>query len=217
MKMRFLGTTAVLFSVIAVLLLLALYFSDRCISRSVRERLYSDPDEVPAMKTALVLGTSRYRPGGRINLYFRYRLEAAAMLLERGTVRYLLVSGDNARDNYNEPAEMKKALMEMGVPGEKIILDYAGFRTLDSVVRCSEVFGQERFIIVSQRFHNERALYIARRFGIDAVAFNARDVAGSSGLKVRLREYFARVKAVLDLHVLGTGPRFLGEAVVIPD
>jgi SanA protein len=213
MKMRTLGITGIIFSLLLLTLLLLLYFSDRCISRSVHSRLYTDVEDVPVVKTALVLGTSRYRPGGRVNLYFRYRLDAAVLLLER----YLLVSGDNARDNYNEPLEMKKALIEMGVPSERIILDYAGFRTLDSVVRCSEVFGQDRFVIVSQKFHNERALYIAEQFGIDAVAFNARDVGGSSGTKVRMREYFARVKALLDLHIIKTGPRFLGDAVTIPD
>jgi SanA protein len=217
MKMRTLGITGIIFSLLLLTLLLLLYFSDRCISRSVHSRLYTDVEDVPVVKTALVLGTSRYRPGGRVNLYFRYRLDAAVLLLEQGTVRYLLVSGDNARDNYNEPLEMKKALIEMGVPSERIILDYAGFRTLDSVVRCSEVFGQDRFVIVSQKFHNERALYIAEQFGIDAVAFNARDVGGSSGTKVRMREYFARVKALLDLHIIKTGPRFLGDAVTIPD
>ncbi|ADK79469.1 protein of unknown function DUF218 [Sediminispirochaeta smaragdinae DSM 11293] len=199
------------------LLLILMLFIDRSISVVARERLYDSISEVPSVKTALVLGTSRYRPGGKTNLYFRYRIEAAKALFDAGKVRYLLVSGDNARKSYNEPVEMRQALVEMGVPIDRIVLDYAGFRTLDSVVRCQEVFGQDHFIIVSQRFHNERALYIARHFGIDAVAFNAKDVGGYSGRRIRGREYFARVKALLDLHFFHTGPRFLGETVEIPE
>jgi SanA protein len=217
MKFHTIGTAASIFIILIILVLLIVIVTDRYISRVVRERIYSDHRQLPELKTALVLGTSRYRPDGRVNLYFHFRLEAAKELLDAGKVRYLLVSGDNALENYNEPLEMKRALLEMGVPGERIILDYAGFRTLDSVVRCRQVFGQERFIVVSQQFHNERALFIARYYGIDAVAYNAKDVYGAPGAKVRFREYLARVKAVMDLFMLGTAPRFLGESEVIPE
>jgi SanA protein len=202
--------------ILILLILGVLLLSDWIVGRAAGSRASDDPGSLPKVKSALVLGTSRYLPGGRVNLYFRFRLEAAKELLDRGVVSYLIVSGDNERFSYNEPVEMKKALEEMGVEKGRIVLDYAGFRTLDSVVRCREVFGQEQFIIVSQRFHNERALFIAQKFGIDAYAYNAKDVGGTPGAKVRLREYFARVKAILDLYLLGTGPRFLGESVEIP-
>lgn len=202
--------------VLTALFLLLLLLSDGIVRSAAGTRAHDVPDHLPHTRTALVLGTSRYLPGGRTNRYFTYRLQAAQELLDREIVEYLIVSGDNERYSYNEPVEMKKALQEMGVPEERIILDYAGFRTLDSVIRCREVFGQEQYIIVSQRFHNERALFIAGRYGIDAYAYNARDVGGAPGTKVRIREYFARVKAILDLYLLGTGPRFLGESVEVP-
>ena len=124
--------------------------------------------------------------------------------------------GDNGNRGYNEPEDMKQALLEKGVPEKAMTLDYAGFRTLDSVVRCKEVFQQTDFIIVSQAFHNHRALFIARQKGMAAVAFNARSVGGASGLKLNLREYLARTKAVLDLYFLKKNPRFLGEKIDIP-
>ena len=105
---------------------------------------------------------------------------------------------------------MRRALLARGVPDSLIVLDYAGFRTLDSVVRAREVFGQDSFIVVSQRFHNERAVYLAGRHGIDAVGFNARDVHSLRALRTRTRELLARVKVFLDL-ATKRGPHFLGE------
>ncbi len=162
-----------------------------------------------------MLGTSQYLSNGDRNLYFSYRIEAAYALYRAKKVAYILVSGDNGEKTYNEPKKMRDALIKKGVPAEKIVLDYAGFRTLDSVVRAKEVFGQESFIVVSQKFHNERALYIAENRGLKAFGFNARDVAQYAGFKTHLREYLARVKMMLDLYILGTSPKFLGEAVEI--
>jgi SanA protein len=122
----------------------------------------------------------------------------------------VIVSGDNSTQYYDEASAMKKALVENGVPDSVITLDYAGFRTLDSVVRCKWVFGQSDIILVSQEFQNERALFIAEHFGINAVGFNAQDVPEGYGLKTSIREYFARVKAVLDIYVLKTQPKFPG-------
>lgn len=172
-------------------------------------------DALPRNRVAVVLGCSRILPNGRENLFFRYRIEAAAALFAAGKVDHLLVSGDNGRPGYDEPSDMRDALVSAGVPAVRIVLDYAGFRTLDSVVRAQRVFGLQAFTLVSQRFHNERALYIARHLGLDAVALDARDVPAAAALPVRVRELFARVKTVLDLHLLGTGPRFLGPHVPI--
>ena len=172
-------------------------------------------EAVPVRKAALVLGCAP-TVSGRPNLFFTRRIEAAARLHQAGKVRALIVSGDNSTASYDEPTAMREALVKAGVPGSAIHLDYAGFRTLDSVVRAREVFGQEAVVVVSQRFHNERAVFLARRLGMEATGFNAADVPGRRGLRTRLREYLARVQAVLDVTVLGTQPKFLGPKVVVP-
>jgi SanA protein len=95
------------------------------------------------------------------------------------------------------------------------VLDYAGFRTLDSVVRCREVFSEDSITIISQEFHNQRALFIANKSGVNAIAFNAQEVSKNYSLKTCIREYFARVKCVLDIYILHTDPKFLGEKIKI--
>lgn len=203
-----------LWSVLAITLVTGANYA--LVSYRVRPYLYDKPDDLKNHKVAVLLGTSRYLRGGGQNLYFSYRMAAAAELYHAGKVQYILVSGDNRRKDYNEPRAMYKALQELGVPAGNIILDYAGFRTLDSMVRAREVFGQEQFVVISQKFHNERAVYIARHEGIDAVGYNARDVRSYAGFRTRVREYLARIKMSLDLYVFGTDPKFLGEKETIP-
>lgn len=186
------------------------------ITYRAQDRLYSDLNLLPSKKVALVLGTSKTLSNGRLNLYFKYRMEATAQLYQAGKVEHIIVSGSNHTQFYNEPREMWQALVAKGIPSEAITLDYAGFRTLDSVVRCKAIFSQDDIIIVSQAFHNQRALFIGDFYGIKAVGFNARDVSFSAGIKTRIREYFARCKAVLDLYMLKTQPKFLGKKVDIP-
>jgi len=172
-------------------------------------RCFDDVNRVPGNDVALVLGTS---PHG---LFYHYRIEAAVELYKAGKVKYLLVSGDNGSHTYDEPTAMRRDLIRQGVPKEKIYCDYAGFRTLDSIVRAKKVFGQKRFTIVSQRFHNERAIFIAERQGIEAVAFDAEDAPDT---RVTLyRECLARAQAVLDVTILNRRPKFLGEPVSIGD
>ncbi len=163
-----------------------------------------------------MLGTSFRGSNGTINRYFKYRLDAALELYKAGKVQYILVSGDNSEENYNEPRAMRDALVKNGVPVDKVILDYAGFRTLDSMVRAKEVFGVTDVIVVSQKFHNERAIYLGRKNDINAFGYNARDVDGAEGSRSKFREIGARVKMMLDIYVLHTQPKFLGEPVIIP-
>ena len=173
-------------------------------------KLYNDPAQIPDQRVALLPGCVKILPDGQHNLFFSRRIDAAASLYKAGKVKAILVSGDNHRNGYDEPTDMKEALVAAGVPEGKVTCDYAGFRTLDSVVRAQKVFGLDHVLIVSQRFQNERALYLAQGCGLDAIAFNARDVELQWALKTYLRETFARVKAVLDIHILHTPPRFLG-------
>jgi SanA protein len=173
--------------------------------------------DVPRAPVALVLGCSETLPDGRDNLYFARRIDAAAELFHGGAVERLIVSGDNHAAEYDEPTAMKAALVERGVPAERIHCDYAGFRTLDSVVRAELVFGQRSLVIVSQRFHAERAVFLARSRGLEASGYCAKAVGGAAGLRQRAREVVARTAAVLDAHVLGTQPKFLGEPIELGD
>ena len=175
----------------------------------------SSLEDLPYNRCGLLLGTSRYRTDGTDNPFFINRIDAAVRLYRSGKIDYIIATGDNSDRRYNEPRAMFVELTAKGVPGGKVFLDYAGFRTLDSVVRSKEIFGQESITVISQKFHNERAVYIARYYGINAAGYNAADCDDSGWIKVRLREVFARFRAFIDLHVTGEKPRFLGEQIKI--
>jgi SanA protein len=178
---------------------------------STSAEVYSDETLLPERRIALVLGTSHRAQGGGPNPYFQKRMETAAELFVNGKIDHFILSGDNRSRYYNEPMEMRKALVKRGVPATAITLDYAGLRTLDSIVRCKEIFGQNRITIITQPFHSYRALFISQYYDIDAIAMVAGEPDFESSVKVRVREYFARPMAVLDLYVFKTSPRFLGE------
>ena len=179
------------------------------------QQCYENVAAIPQRKVGLLLGTIKVLKNGRVNRFYQYRLEAAVALYKAGKISYILVSGDNSTENYNEPEVFQADLIAAGVPPERIYLDYAGFRTLDSVVRCDKVFGERSFTVISQPFHNERALFLADAYDLDAVGFNAKEVALRLGFKVIVREYFARFKAFLDIYIFHTSPKFLGEPIPI--
>ena len=177
--------------------------------------VFDDTEAIPHKRVGLVLGCSPMVAGKRPNLYFRYRIAAAVELFKADKVDYLLVSGDNHAVHYDEPTAMRDALIAGGLPEERIVLDYAGFSTLDSIVRAKKVFGQSELSIISQHDHAMRALYFAKHNDIDAVGFAARDVTGRHSTRTNIRESFARVRALLDVHLLVRKPRFLGEMIAI--
>lgn len=181
------------------------------IVKSTEDQVFSDLSKLPNHRIALVLGTSYRSVGGGPNPFFEYRIKMAAELYRLGKIDHFILSGDNRTMFYNEPVEMRKALIRAGVPNTAITLDYAGLRTLDSVVRSKAIFGQDKITIITQTFHSYRALFISNFYGIDAVAMVAEDPELDRTFKVRLREYLARTKAVLDLYVFDTAPRHLGE------
>lgn len=180
-----------------------------------RGKIFSDVKSVPPMDVGLVFGTTD-RIGDDENLYFRYRMDAAEKLWKAGKVKTFLVSGDNREKNYNEPEKMRQALMARGIPKERIECDYAGLRTLDSVVRAKKVFGVHKVLFITQRFQAERGMYIAQANQMEAYGFEAEDVLGEGGRKTKLRELGARVQMWLDVHFLDTQPRHLGERVEMP-
>ncbi|GAB4166567.1 MAG: ElyC/SanA/YdcF family protein [Winogradskyella sp.] len=194
---------------ITILISIGVVSTYHWMSFKTRHNVYDSKETIPKNKVGLLLGTGKYAANGNINLFYKYRIDAAVELYKAGKIEYILVSGDNSRKDYDEPSDFKKDLIAKGIPEDKIFLDYAGFRTLDSVVRAKEIFGQSSITIISQKFHNQRAIYIAKQFSIDAVGFNAKDVYNS-----HFREYLARSKASLDL-VFNVQPKFLGEKIII--
>ncbi|MEO0794039.1 MAG: ElyC/SanA/YdcF family protein [Verrucomicrobiota bacterium] len=170
-------------------------------------------EKTPKSQIGVVLGTSPVLPDGRANLYFQYRMDATAALYHAGKIEWVLASGANPVSHYDESTAMRQALVERGVPEERIFRDFAGFRTLDSIVRAKEVFQIDSFLVISQDFHVRRAIYLGQAHDIDVVGFAARDVPAVVGLKTMVREELARVKAVLDVTVLRTEPKFLGPPV----
>lgn len=198
---------------LSILLAIILFACYRLVSSTAKRYLYSIVADVPVNKVGLLLGTSKYLANGRPNLFFTNRITAAVALYKADKIKYIIASGDNSTVNYNEPQAMKDDLVQQGIPDSLIILDYAGFRTFDSILRCKEIFGQTDFTIISQPFHNERALFIAQKNGIKAVAFNATDVSKYNGFKTKVREVFARTKAVLDIYFFNTKPKFSGDKI----
>ncbi len=201
-----------------IILLLCTIFLIICniwIIRSTKAQIFDDVTKIEARKVGLVLGTNKLNRYGKPNLFFIYRIEAAVALFKEGKIKHIIVSGDNSHTDYDETTDMHDALVLGGVPDSCITLDFAGFRTLDSVLRCLKVFGQSDVIIISQEFHDERALFIANYYKMNALGFATKDVAAGYSIRTSIREYFAKCKAVLDLYVLHKEPHFLGEKVDI--
>lgn len=200
--------------ILAAIPILFLVISNLVIVQSTKNKIYYNVEEIPFNDVALVLGTSKYISGG-INLYYKYRIESAAELYFKGKIKHIIVSGDNHLNDYNEPEQMKKSLVELGVPKDKITCDYAGLRTFDSVVRLKKIFMTNRVTIVSQKFHLQRALFIAEHYNIEAVGYSSKDVGLNYGRMTQIREVFAKSKAMLDLYVLFTKPKHLGPEIKI--
>ena len=214
---RLIRRFALILMVIVGLTAWGVWASNCWVQKESSSFIFHSSKELPHARVGLLLGTSRYSRSGNPNLFFRYRIEAAVDLFKARKVDYLVVSGDNRTLSYNEPRDMRKALMSRGIPDSAIYMDFAGLRTFDSVVRCKEVFGQESFIIISQSFHLERALFIAQREGITAIGYSARDAESMGNWTTGIREVLAKAKAVLDVYVLRTRPRHLGDPVIIGD
>ena len=192
-----------------------IFICNTIIAHAAKGKLYSDLKIIPFNKVGLLLGTSKYTGNNRINPFYYYRIKAAEKLLKNNKIKYLIISGDNGRIEYNEPESMRADLIDDGIDSTVIYLDYAGFRTFDSMIRLKEIFGQSSVTVISQRFHNKRAVYIASRENIDAIGYNAKDVSASQGLHTEIREKFARVKVFLDFW-FGNKPKYLGKKIILP-
>ncbi len=196
--------------------LLMLFFCNYKVEQHAIGKTYFDTDKIPFNKIGLLLGTCKtLKDKKTINPFWQYRLQATYALWKAKKINKILISGDNGWHGYNEPQDFMDALIALGVPDSCLVPDYAGFRTHDSVIRCKQIFSQQKVTIISQQFHNERALMIANAYGLEAIGFNAKDVNFKEGLYNIFRESAARVLLFLDLYVLHTEPHFLGKKISI--
>ncbi len=202
-------------AILSIASVLFMWWANYKIKSDTQTFVFDDLNKVPTEKVGLLLGTSKTLNNGSPNAYYVKRIAATAELFKTGKIQYVIVSGDNSVKGYNETEDMKFSLMEQGIPEDHIFEDFAGFRTLDSVVRAKEIFGQNELIIISQKFHNERAVFLAQKNNIKAYGYNAKDVNKMYGFKTNLREKFARAKVFIDL-LFGVDPKFGGDKVVIP-
>ena len=201
---------------LGVVLYIWLVYNNDKMAKEASAFIYSDISKVPPKKALLLLGTTKYLTGKRTNYFYKYRIESAVRLFKAGKVKAIVVSGDNGSKFYDEPTAMHDDLVARGVPSKYITLDYAGFRTLDSIVRAKAIFDLKDYIIVSQRFHLERAIYIAHTKGQKVIGFVAKDFKNTVWAKrMEHRELLARAKAFLDIHILGTEPKFYGSKVEV--
>ncbi len=199
--------------IISLVSIIIIYSS---VSLYSKKYIYSSIEKIPYNDVALVLGTSKYLYNGQINMYFKFRMDAAYELYKSGKVKYILVSGDNRYKSYNEPRQMRLDLIRLGVNKKHIFLDFAGFRTRDSIIRANKVFELSNFTIVSQPFHNERAVLIARQKNINAIAYNASNVRKLYRLRQFPREFGARVLMYIDI-IMNKPPKFYGDIIKIEE
>lgn len=200
--------------ILLALFLIAILVSDNIINNSTKDYVYNSIDKIPSNRVGLLLGTSKFLKNGNPNNYFNNRIIAVINLFNAKKIEFIVISGDNSTENYNEPQEMKNELIKSGIPENKIFLDYAGFRTYDSVIRLNKILGQTDFTIISQEFHNQRAIYIAQANNLKAIGYNAEDIDLYNGFKTQVREKLARLKVFIDL-LIEKEPKFLGEKIEI--
>lgn len=188
----------ILLGILSFLIAVLVFFSNHEINSYGRKYTYSDLDKIPFNEAGLLLGTGKYLKPHVVNLYYAYRIKAAVDLYRAGKIKIIIVSGNKYN---NEPKNMRLDLIKSGVPQSAIYSDLEGYRTYDSVVRCRDVFGFQSFTVISQDWHNERAIFIARKLGLDAIGYNARDVKGFMAFETDIRELFSRVKVFIDLYL----------------
>lgn len=190
--------------VIILTCLTSLIVCNQMIVNNANGKTFYEIDSITTSDYGLLLGTTpQTRIGRRTNYFFKYRIDATERLYKAGKIKRILISGDeNSLDGVNEVECMKDSLIAHGVDANDIILDGKGFRTLDAVVRAVKVYNIHSFVIISQRFHNERAIYLTEYLGHevhDIQGYNAADPTSKMALMTYVREYFARVKVFVGI------------------
>ena len=204
MNKKLIKICAWLIGIFAIICLAIMLICNQIVVNNAEGKVFSEIDRIKYNKVGLLLGTT---PQARItkvkNYFFIYRLDAAEQLYRAGKIEKILISGDeHSLDGVNEPECMRDSLVARGIPASAIILDGKGYRTINSIVNANKVFGLRSFTIISQEFHNERALYQAEHLGLDVEnlqAYNAKMPKSRRAYITTIREYFARVKMFWDL------------------
>ena len=193
----------ILYFSIAILAILAIIVAlcNISVDRNAEGRTFSNINDVPTMQTALLLGTNtNTRDCKRLSSFYLARINATAELYKHGKFRQLIISGDK-REGYDEPQTMRHDLIERGVPDSIIMMDGQGYRTLLSLKNSKQYFGIHDMIIISQKWHNERSIFLADKMNIKAVGYNADDIRHPRAIWTHIRELLARVKLFIDLYV----------------
>ena len=202
---------------LAAAVILVLVLGNLWVVNNTEAYLYSNFAALPENEVGLVLGTSPFTRGGEANPHFAGRVAAAVELYQLGRIKHLIVSGANPDSSYNEPRRMWQALTAAGVPSQAITMDFAGFRTFDSMARAKLVFGLDRLTVITQDYHAYRALFIGKKLGLSPVAYAPAGESSGPAFRPYLREVAARVWAIFDLYLFDTEPRFVGEPVPLPE
>lgn len=210
---HFLKKTFLIGLILSILFFISIWLFNHYINQSTSEYIYSNPQEVPSVYTALVLG-SYVDKNGNLSSILRERADAALLLYQEGKIKRFLLSGDHGRKNYDEVNGMKKYLLAKGIAQQDIFLDHAGFDTYNSIVRAKEIFEVKDMIVISQAFHLPRALYIAHEKGMNAYGFNADQRKNVQSNYLKFREMFACLKAFIEI-AINRKPQYLGDKIPI--
>lgn len=192
---------------------LAVLLANRWVINSSDAYIYDTWSLLPETDVGIVLGTSSFTRDSKPNPHFAGRIHAAVELYQIGKIKKIIVSGANPDSTYNEPRKMWQELTRQGVPAADITMDFAGFRTLDSITRAQQVFGLSRATIITQRYHLYRAVFIGKKLGMNVVGYAAQGEETGFDARLMAREWLARFRVVLDIFLLQTEPKFLGEPV----
>lgn len=185
--------------IVLLLFLIALMTNYVFIAFYTASLIYTRIDKLPACDTALLLGTSKVRSGGRVNIYFDNRIRATAELYHAGKIQKIIASGDNRKLSHQEVDWMEHDLVEMGIPDSAILRDNSAYRTWNSMRNAKYEFNQNRLIVISQEFHLQRALTIGRSLGMEVYGYAAEEPFSGYLLKNIFRELLARVKMWFDI------------------
>jgi SanA protein len=187
------------FQFVLVVAVSLIVFSNVYIIKKSTPYLYNDTDHLPKSNFGIVLGTNKYLLEGGINVYFADRVAAAGKLYHAGSIKKIVVSGHVEGRYYNEPEQIKAALVKLGVDTPDIVIDTTGDRTLKTVKNLKLMGINDSVVIISQKFHNQRAVFLAREMGVESTGYNVPDQLSKKNYKTYIREVFAKTMAFLEV------------------
>ncbi|HQJ41062.1 MAG TPA: ElyC/SanA/YdcF family protein [Exilispira sp.] len=183
-----------------IIILVVLFFTfDMYVSISSNKKIYKDLNSLPDKEYGVLLGTSKYTKNGKINVFYKNRIDAAKDILINDKISRIIASGDNRNFRYNEPMKMQQDLVKSGISEDRVIIDPDGFRTLYSMLNIAKKYNIKEAIIVSQRFHLQRAIFIGKFLGLELIGYEAKNVSGMANIKIQVRERGARLKMIFDI------------------